>query len=134
MSLKNRLISQERKDYKMTLRNMGIALTPKEYVNNLKLHRVTKGEEGKVKYFLQGKSGSMASLSYGPSGIQDEMSIRILYPESLIRIMKRKKGTWTGRTEVRGSRYVMDNMSFTAFEEKVKKVIEQTYGEINDIF
>lgn len=134
MKLREKLTKQDRKDEEMMLRKRGVALTPEKYVNNLKLHRVTNGEEGKVKYFLQGRDGMMASLVYNPHGFQDEMSIRILYPNSLVKTMKRRKGTYISSTEIKGSRFIMENMSFSTFEEKVRRAIKQTYGEINDIY
>ena len=99
-------------------------LSPKAYVDNIRFHRVPEQEDRMVKYWIEGRDDAVATLSYS-NQFPDEMNIRIMYPKHLGE--KLQAMGLSQRTEIRGHKSAMENMTLQEFEKKVRWAIENAY-------
>ena len=99
-------------------------LSPKAYVDSMRFHRVPEQEDRMVKYWIEGRDDAVATLSYS-NQFPDEMNIRIMYPKHLGE--KLQAMGLSQRTEIRGHKSAMENMTLQEFEKKVRWAIENAY-------
>ena len=77
-----------------------------------------------VKYWIEGRDDAVATLGYS-NQFPDEMNIRIMYPKHLGE--KLQAMGLSPRTEIRGHKSAMENMTLQEFEKKVRWTIEDAY-------
>ena len=99
-------------------------LSPGDYVDSIKFHRIPEQEDRMVKYWIEGRDDAVATLSYS-NKFPDEMNIRIMYPKHLGE--KLQAMGLSRRTEIRGHKSAMENMTLQEFEKKVRWAIEDAY-------
>ena len=99
-------------------------LSPGDYVDSIKFHRIPEQEDRMVKYWIEGRDDAVATLSYS-NQFPDEMNIRIMYPKHLGE--KLQAMGLSQRTEIRGHKSAMENMTLQEFEKKVRWAIENAY-------
>ena len=99
-------------------------LSPGDYVDSIKFHRVPEQEDRMVKYWIEGRDDAVATLGYS-NQFPDEMNIRIMYPKHLGE--KLQAMGLSPRTEIRGHKSAMENMTLQEFEKKVRGAIEDAY-------
>ena len=99
-------------------------LSPGDYVDSIKFHRIPEQEDRMVKYWIEGRDDAVATLGYS-NQFPDEMNIRIMYPKHLGE--KLQAMGLSRRTEIRGHKSAMENMTLQEFEKKVRWAIEDAY-------